>query len=76
MRDRHVLETVLIRRFPQATRDQVAAAANAIMALLDQWEADGGRELPRPDAGDAEEMRRRGRAMSGWGPGRCAGTGT
>jgi hypothetical protein len=32
MRDRHVLETVLIRRFPQATRDQVAAAANAIMA--------------------------------------------
>src|SRR4030095_13025073 len=38
MRDRHVLETVLIRRFPQATRDQIAAAANAIMSLLDQWE--------------------------------------
>jgi len=76
MRDRHVLETVLIRRFPQATRDQIAAAANAIMALLDLWEADGGRELPPSDAGDAEEMRRRGRAISDWRPGRCAGTGT
>ena len=40
MRDRHVLETVLIRRFPGAGRDQIAAAANAIMALLDQWLAD------------------------------------
>jgi hypothetical protein len=57
MRDRHVLETVLIRRFPQATHDQVAAAANAIMALLDQWEADAGRKLPHPDTGDANETR-------------------
>lgn len=40
MRDRHVLETVLIRRFPGATREQVAAAANAIMALIDQWNAE------------------------------------
>ena len=40
MRDRHVLETVLIRRFPGATRAEIAAAANAIMALLDQWSAD------------------------------------
>jgi hypothetical protein len=76
MRDRHVLETVLIRRFPQAAREQIAAAANVIMALLDQWEADGSSELPPPDAGDAEEMRRRGRATSVWRPGRCAGTGT
>jgi hypothetical protein len=60
MRDRHVLETVLIRRIPQATRDQVAAAANAIMALLDQWEADDRRELPLPDACDANEARRHG----------------
>ncbi len=37
MRDRHVLETVLLRRFPGAGHEQVAAAANAIMALIDQW---------------------------------------
>ena len=40
MRDRHQLETVLSRRFPAATRTEIAAAANAIMALLDQWNAD------------------------------------
>jgi hypothetical protein len=57
MRDRHVLETVLIRRFPQATRDEVAAATNAIMSLLDQWEAEARRQLPRPDLGDANEER-------------------
>jgi hypothetical protein len=57
MRDRHVLETVLIRRFPQATRDQIAAAANAIMSLLDQWEADDRRKRPHHDTGDADEER-------------------
>jgi len=57
MRDRHVLETVLIRRFPEATRDQVAAAANAIMSLLDQWEAEARRTLTRPDICDANEER-------------------
>lgn len=51
MRDRQVLETVLMRRFPGAAREQVAAAANAIMALLDQWRAEE-RQRPVP-AGEA-----------------------
>ena len=38
MIDRQKLETLLSRRFPGATRDQVAAAANAIMGLEDEWE--------------------------------------
>lgn len=38
MLDRQKLETVLSRRFPGASRDQVAAAANAIMGLDDEWE--------------------------------------
>jgi hypothetical protein len=38
MIDRQKLETLLSRRFPGATHDQVAAAANAIMGLEDEWE--------------------------------------
>lgn len=38
MLDRQKLETLLCRRFPGASRDQVAAAANAIMGLGDEWE--------------------------------------
>ncbi len=38
MLDRQKLETLLSRRFPNANRDQVAAAANAIMGLGDEWE--------------------------------------
>jgi hypothetical protein len=38
MIDRQKLETLLWRRFPGASRDQVAAAANAIMGLDDEWE--------------------------------------
>ena len=38
MLDRQKLETLLVRRFPGASRDQVAAAANAIMGLGDEWE--------------------------------------
>lgn len=38
MLDRQKLETLLCRRFPSASRDQVAAAANAIMGLDDEWE--------------------------------------
>ena len=38
MVDRQKLETLLSRRFPNASRDQVAAAANAIMGLDDEWE--------------------------------------
>ena len=38
MLDRQKLETILARRFPGATRDQVAVSANAIMGLDEEWE--------------------------------------
>jgi hypothetical protein len=38
MLDRQKVEAILGRRFPAATRDQIAAAANAIMGLSDEWE--------------------------------------
>jgi len=38
MIDRDKLECVLLRRFPGSTRSQIAAAANAIMGLEDEWE--------------------------------------
>ena len=38
MLDRQKLEAILGRRFPGSPRDQVAAAANAIMGLTDEWE--------------------------------------
>ena len=38
MLDRQKVEAILGRRFPGAPRDQVAAAANAIMGLSDEWE--------------------------------------
>ena len=41
MIDRQKLETVLSRRFPGATGPQIAAAANAIMGLEDEWEEVG-----------------------------------
>ena len=44
MLDRQKLETILERRFPGATRNQVAASANAIMGLDDEWE-----EVQGPD---------------------------
>jgi hypothetical protein len=37
--DRQKLETVLRRRFPEATHPQVAAAANAIMKLGEESES-------------------------------------
>jgi hypothetical protein len=38
MVDRQKLEAVLSKRFPGAKHDQIAAAANAIMGLDDEWE--------------------------------------
>jgi len=38
MLDREKVETILRRRFTGATREQVAAAVNAIMGLPDEWE--------------------------------------
>lgn len=46
MIDRQKLETILCRRFPGARWDQIAAAANAIMGLSDEW-----LEVARPDVG-------------------------
>jgi hypothetical protein len=41
MIDRQKLETVLSRRFPDASGPQIAAAANAIMGFDDEWEEVG-----------------------------------
>jgi hypothetical protein len=38
MLDRQKLETILLRRFPGATHDQIAVSANAIMGLDEEWE--------------------------------------
>jgi len=38
MLDRQKVETILLRRFPGASRDQVAVSANAIMGLDEEWE--------------------------------------
>jgi len=38
MLDRDKVETILRRRFDGATRDQLAAAVNAIMGLPEEWE--------------------------------------
>ena len=38
MLDRHKVETILQRRFSGAADGQIAAAANAIMGLADEWE--------------------------------------
>ncbi len=44
MVDREKVETVLLRRFPGASRGQIAAATNAIMGLDDEWEEVVGQE--------------------------------
>jgi hypothetical protein len=41
MIDRQKVETILMRRFPGAGHPQIAAAANAIMGLPDEWEEVG-----------------------------------
>jgi hypothetical protein len=38
MLDRQKIETVLTRRFSGASASEIAAAANAIMGLGDEWE--------------------------------------
>jgi hypothetical protein len=45
MLDRQKVETVLARRFPGSAPAQVAAAANAIMGLDDEWEEVLDREI-------------------------------
>jgi hypothetical protein len=36
--DRQKIETVLLRRFPGATREQIAVSANALMGMDEEWE--------------------------------------
>jgi hypothetical protein len=49
MFDRQKLETLLCRRFPGSTRDQIAAAANAIMGMKDEWEEGSRSVLDKPE---------------------------
>ena len=51
MIDREKVETILRRRFPLASRAEIAAAANAIMGLSDEWEEIESRETPGLDMG-------------------------
>jgi hypothetical protein len=59
MLDRQKLETILERRFPGATRNQVAASANAIMGLDDEWEEvqDHDIQALADQIGEGEEFR-------------------
>ena len=61
VRVRHQLEVLLERRFPGSSHEQVAAAANAIMALVDRW------NIP-----DGERARRRNVVAAGERPGDTA----
>jgi hypothetical protein len=57
MLDRQKLEALLSKRFPGSKYEQIAAAANAIMGLDEEWEevVDGGNTVP--SANDAIEYR-------------------
>ncbi len=64
MVDREKVLTVLTRRFPDARPDQVAAAANAIVGLEDEWE--DVTEVAQP-GGRADEVRVFSRRTAGGG---------
>lgn len=53
MLDREKVVAVLKRRFPGSAIDQVAAAANAIVGLEDEW-----LEVPMPEGGWEQWCRR------------------
>jgi hypothetical protein len=55
MIDREKVLAVLRRRFPGAAEREVAAAANAIVGLTDEW-----REVAAPDVPDVIDRLRRG----------------
>jgi len=64
MLDRQKIETILVRRFPGATRNQVAVSANAIMGLDDEWEEVGCHDLQslaveREEGAEFRVLRRR-----------------
>jgi hypothetical protein len=62
MIDRQKLEALLTNRFPNSKVDQIAAAANAIMGLDDEWEEVGEAGVSaraRDGAGEFRVFRRR-----------------
>ena len=56
MVDRQKLEAILTRRFPGSTRPQIAAAANAIMGLEDEWDEVDSRAIA-PEAQEGTEFK-------------------
>ena len=59
MFDREKIETILSRRFPGAASHQMAAAANAIMGLGDEWEEilDPNQDMGHYDSADCRHIR-------------------
>jgi hypothetical protein len=51
MVDRQKVETILRKRFPSASVTEIAAAANAIMGLGDEWKEIEPREAVGVDVG-------------------------
>jgi hypothetical protein len=58
MLDRQKIETILTRRFSGASASEVAAAANAIMGLGDEWEEilEQGRVLGHHTSADCRDV--------------------
>jgi hypothetical protein len=52
MIDREKVLAVLSKRFPEAPRENVAAAANAIVGLEDEWEEVDVRLAQQPEPGN------------------------
>ena len=62
MLDRQKIEAILARRFPGASAAQVAAAANAIIGMGDDWEEIDGHQavgVPHDDRGTEFRLFRR-----------------
>jgi hypothetical protein len=59
MIDREKVLAVLSKRFPEAARENVAAAANAIVGLEDEWEEVDVRLAQQAELGDGFKLFRR-----------------
>ncbi|HTG98735.1 MAG TPA: hypothetical protein VL882_00630 [Vicinamibacterales bacterium] len=59
MIDREKVLAVLNKRFPEAGRENVAAAANAIVGLEDEWEEVEVRLAQQAESGDGFKLYRR-----------------
>ena len=56
MIDREKVLAVLSKRFPEAPRESVAAAANAIVGLEDEWEEVDVGLAQQPERGDSFKL--------------------